>query len=119
MAIRVTREPAGPPPYERCCFCRTPTSFWYTPKDVPCCPTCAKTHKVDDVPTKLVWWRRETALANETQCRRGACQADLGEHYGVHTTTHDKYCLGCMRRINRDCNQQIIVFPEDLPKDPT
>jgi hypothetical protein len=54
--IRVKRQPE-PPPYENCCFCFTPTPFWYTPKDVACCPACAATHQPKDVPDKETWVR--------------------------------------------------------------
>jgi len=44
---------------EHCCFCRRPTRYWYTPKDVACCPDCAKHAEKKDVPSKKIWFRRE------------------------------------------------------------
>jgi hypothetical protein len=50
---------------ELCCFCRKPTSFWYTPegqdpgKAVACCPDCACRAEPQDVPDKKTWIRRE------------------------------------------------------------
>ena len=63
MPIRLEREPKdqGGPPYERCCFCRKPTAFWTRiaarkpGQQVACCPDCAWSHKVKDVPTKRAW----------------------------------------------------------------
>ncbi len=56
MAITVTRDPDGGP--GECCFhCFSPTTFWYEPKDVACCPSCAKTVEPADVPTKAAWCR--------------------------------------------------------------
>jgi hypothetical protein len=46
-------------PQERCCFCRKPTRYWFTPKDVACCQECAKRAEPEDVPTKDVWFKRE------------------------------------------------------------
>lgn len=40
---------------EHCCFCYQITPYWYAKKDVAVCPTCAKTHKVEEVPTKEQW----------------------------------------------------------------
>lgn len=58
--IKIEREPAdmsNAGPYERCCFCRNPTPFWHTPKDVAVCPHCAAIHEESDVPTKAEWCR--------------------------------------------------------------
>lgn len=48
---------------ERCCICRRETNFWYTPKDVALCPSCARRTRRADVPTKEQWWAAETAIA--------------------------------------------------------
>ena len=40
---------------ERCCFCWKRTNYWYSPKDVAVCRSCAKTHKVSEVPAKRDW----------------------------------------------------------------
>lgn len=42
-------------PLEYCCFCFSPTPFWYTPKDVAVCPSCAETKTPDQVPSKSDW----------------------------------------------------------------
>lgn len=44
---------------ERCCFCREPTTTWFTAKDVACCEMCALEALPEDVPGKTVWCRRE------------------------------------------------------------
>ena len=31
---------------ERCALCSTPTRYWHTPSNTPCCQTCAGTHTV-------------------------------------------------------------------------
>jgi hypothetical protein len=53
---------------ENCCFCSLPTNYWVPKKDVACCPTCAMTHVLEEVPTKAEWCakRRETN-ANRTK----------------------------------------------------
>lgn len=62
--LTVTPEPSGLEPFgiERCCVCDTRTTFWYTPKDVALCPTCAETADATALPTKAQWcadqWRR-------------------------------------------------------------
>lgn len=50
--------------FERCCFCRQPTGFWYTPKDVAVCLECAAEATPEDVPDKKVWCRREEIAAS-------------------------------------------------------
>lgn len=42
-------------PLEHCCFCFKPTKTWYVKKDVAVCVSCAKVHKVSEVPTKDDW----------------------------------------------------------------
>jgi hypothetical protein len=60
--VKVKREPKGMGPFERCCICREPTPFWYTPKDVALCRACARTAKVKDLPDKAAWVTKERAL---------------------------------------------------------
>ena len=55
VGIHVTRDPDDVA-IERCCNCRRKTAFWYTPKDVACCQTCASELCHDDVPSKDEWW---------------------------------------------------------------
>lgn len=40
---------------EHCCFCHRITHFWYEPKDVAVCPSCAATRLVRNVPNKEDW----------------------------------------------------------------
>jgi hypothetical protein len=52
------------PPYEVCCFCRTPTPWWTSldrpiGEQVACCPHCASRANPEEVPTKKAWCRRE------------------------------------------------------------
>jgi hypothetical protein len=66
MAIRVVRESeelGGP--FERCCFCHTPTPFWYEPNDVPVCERCAKSKKLSEIPTKEEWIKQEEKYESE------------------------------------------------------
>lgn len=64
--IPIILPPSVEFPYERCCFCRTPTPWWTDLKhripggQVACCPDCAKTHK--RVPSKAKWCAKERAL---------------------------------------------------------
>ena len=47
---------------ERCCLCRKPTRFWYTPKDVALCEACATTATPAALPTKEAWIAKEASL---------------------------------------------------------
>lgn len=47
---------------ENCCLCRTPTSHWYTAKDVALCEPCASTATDADIPSKTEWFEKERAL---------------------------------------------------------
>lgn len=40
---------------EPCCFCFTFTNFWYRPKDVAVCKSCAIEKKPSEVPSKKMW----------------------------------------------------------------
>lgn len=72
-----TSEPA-----EHCAFCKAPTHYWYVPKDVAVCPTCAEVRNADDVPCKRDWINSNrlpgsTLLPADWQChadRRAALQ---------------------------------------------
>ena len=66
MAIKIIREPeelGGP--FEKCCFCRTPTPFWHSTKDVPVCSRCSKSKKEFEVPTKEEWIKQEEKYESE------------------------------------------------------
>lgn len=58
--IEVTREPHDydTGECENCFHCQKPTRHWYLPKDVPCCPDCAKVLDEAMVPTKEEWIKR-------------------------------------------------------------
>jgi hypothetical protein len=68
--IKTRREPKdqGGPPYECCCFCRTPTPYWTVGlgrkggEQVACCQECAKTREPSEVPTKREWCDKERAI---------------------------------------------------------
>jgi hypothetical protein len=47
---------------ENCCICREPTYFWYRPKDVALCKSCAKKVDADDLPDKIDWIIKEELL---------------------------------------------------------
>jgi predicted amidophosphoribosyltransferase len=55
--IEVTKESAEMSvlPLELCCLCWQPTPYWYMPKDVACCQTCAEVATPDDIPEKKEW----------------------------------------------------------------
>lgn len=55
---------------EKCCFCRNLTSFWCKEKDVACCERCARFAKLEDVPSKAEWCRRERIAMKATQLPR-------------------------------------------------
>lgn len=59
IEVSLEPEPAVWATVEHCCFCREPTRYWYTPKDVACCQKCAAHAQPADVPSKKVWFRRE------------------------------------------------------------
>jgi len=51
VGIPVEREPDGLEPRECCVFCDSPTRYWYIPKNMPVCKTCAGNHKDFQVPS--------------------------------------------------------------------
>ncbi len=63
MSIEVAREPKKfGPPFEDCCFCGLPTTFWVFPittESVACCVRCAWRHSPHELPTKAEWCARE------------------------------------------------------------
>lgn len=48
---------------ERCCFCRKPTRFWFAPKDVAVCSSCAVEALPDAVPSKAEWCSKERIMS--------------------------------------------------------
>ncbi len=52
--IPVAKEPQeiseGYGGIEVCHFCQTPTRYWHENTNNPVCPSCAKKHKVDELP---------------------------------------------------------------------
>lgn len=54
-------------PAERCCFCKRPTRFWCTKKDVAVCPDCAHFRKVSEVPSKKAWCDELDKLQKEQE----------------------------------------------------
>lgn len=53
----------------RCCFCRAPARFWYSPTrprgkrhydEVACCQGCASIHDAKDMPTREEWIAAES-----------------------------------------------------------
>jgi len=61
-------DPEDPTTLERCCFCRTRTSWWTKlpnrtgGQQVACCESCSKKHVPDAVPTKTEWCEKERRL---------------------------------------------------------
>jgi hypothetical protein len=42
-------------PLEECCFCKRPTPYWATIRNVCVCPTCACSRSDREIPTKQEW----------------------------------------------------------------
>lgn len=64
-------------PAEACAFCRAPTRYWYTAKDVAVCPGCAETHEATDVPSKREWINANLEEGMEPLPEGWKCHADL------------------------------------------
>ena len=58
MALKVNINPLlnNYADYEQCCICGIKTRYWYDPRDVALCTTCAKTAKSSEIPTKIKWF---------------------------------------------------------------
>ena len=50
---------------ENCFSCRTPTEFWFLPKDAALCPECAAIVSEEDIPSKIDWILKEQILDND------------------------------------------------------
>jgi hypothetical protein len=67
MSITVVHDGTGPDDVrERCAFCRAKTRYWFAPKDVAVCPTCAEIKTASQVPTKRDWVAAERSRDNLT-----------------------------------------------------
>lgn len=64
MSVEVHKEPDSMDcwPKERCCVCRTSTSYWYGtgPLNVALCQACAILAEPSNLPTKAQWIEAET-----------------------------------------------------------
>lgn len=49
---------------ERCCMCRESTPYWYAPKDVALCPSCADKTSLSELPSKREWCEKERKLTS-------------------------------------------------------
>lgn len=49
---------------ERCCMCREFTPYWYAPKDVALCPSCAEKTLLSSLPSKREWCEKERKLTD-------------------------------------------------------
>lgn len=57
-------------PAEPCAFCKMPTRYWYAPKDVAVCQTCAEVKSEAEVPSKRDWLVSHGAnLPKDWKCR--------------------------------------------------
>ncbi len=61
---------------ERCCFCRTPTRYWHTPKDVAVCPSCSTQHSESEVPSKRDWINANRKPSQSLLPEGWQCHAD-------------------------------------------
>lgn len=81
ITVTHDQEPASEPA-EPCAFCKAPTRYWFKPKDVAVCPSCAELRTADEVPCKRDWINSNrlpgsTLLPADWQChadRRAAAQ---------------------------------------------
>lgn len=48
---------------EACFFCKTPTRYWNNKANQPCCPSCAKTHRVAEFKGKVTGTSKESAMS--------------------------------------------------------
>jgi hypothetical protein len=64
MPLKVVHEGSdlADEPAERCCMCRARTRYWYEPKDVALCPSCAEVTAAKNVPSKETWCEQERHL---------------------------------------------------------
>lgn len=57
MAIPIKKEPEElyleTKVYEHCFFCEDTTDMWHEKTNNPVCPSCAKVHKVSDLPNRF------------------------------------------------------------------
>jgi hypothetical protein len=59
MPVDVVKEPPGSGgPAEFCCRCQKLTRYWYQPKDVALCLSCAAIVDDKDIPTKVEWFKQ-------------------------------------------------------------
>lgn len=63
-------------PAEACAFCKTPTRYWYAPKDVAVCQSCADSHEEHDVPCKRDWLNSNRAPSDKPLPANWQCSAD-------------------------------------------
>ena len=131
MPVEVTKDPHPEPPYERCCFCRAPTPWWYFPpgmhrrkkncNEVACCLACAGEHEPADMPTKDEWFAAERALCEQASTRRGfypmridakfcpACGEAKPDRVGDHMRAVNRWKWHC-----RDCGTVFITTAEKI-----
>lgn len=63
--VKIEHENDSLIPCEKCCICRKVTPFWTKLEDrtpgqqVALCALCAEHAEAGDIPTKMVWLRRE------------------------------------------------------------
>lgn len=63
-------------PAESCAFCNAPTRYWYVPKDVAVCPSCAEKHEPADVPCKRQWLNENRGAGEKPLPDNWQCSAD-------------------------------------------
>ena len=81
--IEVTHD--GEPGWEvaeKCCFCNTPTRYWYTIKDVAVCQSCAQVKSHQEVPSKRDWCNANRLPHQKPLPEGWRCAADIlhGRH---------------------------------------
>lgn len=63
-------------PAESCAFCKAPTRYWFSPKDVAVCQSCAEKHEACEVPTKREWLNANREVGQELLPAGWQCNAD-------------------------------------------
>ena len=77
--LKINKDPDGGFAYERCCFCRETTKFWYIKKDVSVCEKCAVHATDNDVPAKRTWINRERIAGGESKIVPGEQHLEVEE----------------------------------------
>lgn len=112
MGIPVESEPMGlGTVLERCFRCAMPTSFWYRPNNVACCPDCALLLTPEQVPTHEQWMKEHEHIKVSSlhdldsqwyHADGNCCCRQCGNPYRSHQSAHGyltKLCDGTLVKL--------------------